>query len=405
MSSGEATLSQTATAAHDNSQPMRGAVFARVALLTYVLLISYASLYPFTGWRVSGLSAWSFIMAPLPHYWTGFDLGTNIVGYVPLGILAVFALYPRIRGFAAVVIASVGGIVLSGSMEAVQTYIPSRISSNLDLITNSCGMILGAGFAPVLTRFFFDDSRFLQLRHRWFTHEASRGLLVLSLWPLAQIYPQSYLFGHGQLLPLVSSWLGSALGISVDIGAILRGSPDFRVEQYWLAEAIITASGMSGALLMLLCILRSRAPRAVLVLVLILATLAVKALVSALLFAPENAFGWLTPGAVAGLLLGLVLLSGLVFAPRVGQRRVAVLMLIICLLVLNVVPANPYLIATLQGWTQGKFLNFNGASQFVSLIWPYLALWFLLHRTHRVIKKSAGVKFDGEGIRNGEHNG
>ena len=37
----------------------------------------------------------------------------------------------------------------------------------------------------------------------------------------------------------------------------------------------------------------------------------------------------------------------------------------------------------MQGWTQGKFLNFNGAAQFLSLLWPFLALWFLLHRTHR----------------------
>ena len=395
MSSSEGSLSETTAAVYSDTQPMRGAVFARVALLTYVLLISYASLYPFRGWRISGLSPWSFITAPLPHYWTGFDLGTNIVGYIPFGILAVFALYPRIRGLAAVAISIVGGIMLSGTMEAVQTYIPSRISSNLDLITNSCGVIFGAACAPVLTRFFFADSRFLRMRQRWFTHEASRGLLVLSLWPLAQIYPQSYLFGHGQLLPIVSSWLESALGISVDIGAILRGSPDFRAEQYWLAEAIITASGMSGALLMLLCILRRRAPRTVLVLLLVIATLAVKALGSALLFAPENAFGWLTPGAIGGLLLGLVLLSGLVFAPRVGQRRVAVLMLIICLLVLNVVPANPYLIATLQGWSQGKFLNFNGASQFVSFIWPYLALWFLLHRTHRIAEKIGSKEIAG----------
>ena len=383
MSSGDAFMPEQPAATQGTTQPLRKAVFARVALLVYLLLISYASLYPFTGWRISGLAPWSFIAAPLPHYWTGFDLGTNIVGYMPLGILAVFAMYPRIRGVAAVLIAIVGGILFSGTMEAVQTYVPSRISSNLDLLTNAGGTILGAACAPVLTRFFFDDSRFLQLRQCWFTHEASRGLLVLSLWPLAQIYPQSYLFGHGQLLPIVSGWLGSALGISVDIGALLRGSPDFRVEQYWLAEAVITACGMTGALLMLLCILRSRSPRSILVVLLFFTTLAVKALVNALLFSPENAFDWLTPGAIGGLLIGLVLLSGLVFAPRVGQRRVAVLMLVVGLLVLNVVPANPYLIATLQGWTQGKFLNFNGASQFVSLLWPFLALWFLLHRSHR----------------------
>lgn len=358
-------------------------VFARVALLVYLCLIVYASWYPFTGWRISGLSPLAFVTAPLPHYWTGFDVMTNVIGYLPLGVLGVFALYPLLRGWPSVLLTGSVGILLSGAMEVVQTYLPSRVSSNLDLLANSAGVIIGAACAPALTRYFMEDSRFLQLRQRWFTHEASRGLLVLGLWPLAQIYPQAYLFGHGQFLPLVSNWLARMLTVPVDLGALLRGASDLTVEQYWLSEAIITASGLSGALLTLSCVLRSRAPRAALLVLLCLLTLAMKSLGSALLYGPDNAFGWLTPGARGGLLLGVLMLSGLAIAPRVAQRRVAVLMLAICLVTLNVAPANPYFIATMQGWTQGRFLNFNGAAQFLSLLWPFLALWFLMHRTHR----------------------
>ena len=362
---------------------LRASVFARVALLVYVLLIVYASWYPFSGWRSSGLSPFAFIDVPFPHYWTGFDVITNVVGYLPLGVLFVFALYPVLRGLAAILLTMVAALLLSGAMEAVQTYLPSRVSSNLDLLTNTVGATLGALFAPALTRFFMEESRLLQLRQRWFTHEASRGLLVLSLWPLAQLYPQAYLFGHGQFLPLLSEWLGTALSIPLDLGAVLRGRADLSVEQYWLSEAIISACGVSGALLTLSCVLRRRAPRIMLLGLLIAAALAMKSLMSALLYGPDNAFAWLTPGAEGGLLLGLVMLTGLMFAPRVAQRRVAVLMLSICLFAVNATPANPYFIATMQGWTQGKFLNFNGAAQFLSLLWPFLALWFLLHRTHR----------------------
>ena len=363
--------------------PLRASVFARVALLVYLCLIIYASWYPFTGWRISGLPPLAFVTARLPHYWTGFDVMTNVVGYAPLGVLGVFALYPVLRGWVPVLLTACAGVLLSGAMEVVQTYLPSRVSSNLDLLANSAGVILGAVCAPALTRYFMEDSRFLQLRQRWFTHEASRGLLVLGLWPLAQIYPQAYLFGHGQFLPLVSNWLTRILTIPVDLGALLRGASDLTVEQYWLSEAIITASGLSGALLTLSCVLRSRAPRAALLVLLCLLTLAVKSLGSALLYGPDNAFGWLTPGARGGLLLGALMLSGLVIAPRVAQRRVAVLMLAICLVTLNVAPANPYFIATMQDWTQGRFLTFNGAAQFLSLLWPFLALWFLMHPTHR----------------------
>jgi len=31
---------------------------------------------------------------------------------------------------------------------------------------------------------------------------------------------------------------------------------------------------------------------------------------------------------------------------------------------------------------QGKFLNFNGAAQFLSLAWPFFTLWFLFHPVH-----------------------
>lgn len=365
------------------ASPPTASVFARVALLVYVLLILYASWYPFSDWRDSGLSPLAYVAVPFPHYWTGFDVATNIVGYLPLGVLTVFALYPRLRGWSAVLLTMIGAIFLSGLMEAGQTYLPSRVSSNLDLLTNTVGGGLGALFAPMLTHYFLEDSRFVQLRQRWFTHEASRGLLVVSLWPLAQLYPQAYLFGHGQLLPLFSGWLGSALSLPIDLGALLRGADDLSVEQYWLSEAVITATGVSGALLMLSCVLRRRAPRGMLLGLLTLATLSVKSLVNALIYGPDNAFGWLTPGAEGGLLLGLLMLTGLVFAPRTAQRRVAVLMLSICLVTVNGAPANPYFLSTMQGWTQGKFLNFNGAAQFLSLLWPFLALWFLLHRTHR----------------------
>ena len=38
----------------------------------------------------------------------------------------------------------------------------------------------------------------------------------------------------------------------------------------------------------------------------------------------------------------------------------------------------------LQTWSLGKFLNFNGAAQFLALLWPFFTLWFLFHPMHRV---------------------
>ena len=361
--------------------------FARVGLLVYTLLIIYASWYPFSNWHNIGLHPLAYLWAPLPHYWTVFDLTTNVVAYIPFGILMVFAVYPIVRRGRAVMLAVAAGTFLSGTMEAVQTFLPSRVSSNLDLLTNVAGVCIGALAGVLLTRTFLEQSRFLLLRRRWFSHEASRGLIVLALWPLAQIYPQGYLFGHGQITPILSNWLSDWLSMPVDLGALLRDEAELTVEQYWLSETIITACGMTGALLTLLCLVRTRAPKGVLLIGLLATAVTIKTLASALLFAPENAFAWLTPGAQGGLLIGAIMLSGLVFAPEVAQRRVAMLALLTSLVAVNAAPANPYFTATLQTWVQGKFLNFNGAAQFLALLWPFFTLWFLLHPVHRLKPK------------------
>jgi VanZ family protein len=371
------------TVTQDAARP-RASPVARAALLAYLLLIVYASWFPFSGWRSSGLSPFAFLNLQPQRYWTGFDVMVNIVGYMPLGVLMVLALHPLVRGVWAVLVASLGGVLVSGVMEAVQNYLPSRVPSNLDLLTNSggcmAGAVLGLLFAPLL----LDHSRLQRLRQRWFAAHASQGLVLVALWPLAQVYPQGYLFGNGQILPLLSEWLSEWLDADIDLVALIRGSAGMTVEQYWLSEIVITACGMSGAALTLLCLARRGAPRLWLMLALVFTGVLVKTLASSLFFSPDNALTWITPGAQGGFLIGLIMLAGLAFAPQVAQRRLAVVTLVLALIVVNTIPANPYFVATLQAWQQGKFLNFNGAAQFLGMAWPFVALWFLLLPSHRL---------------------
>ena len=362
----------------------RASPVARAALLAYLLLIVYASWFPFSGWRSSGLSPFAFLVLQMPRWWTGFDVMVNIVGYMPFGTLIVLALHPRVRGLWAVAIAAVVGLLVSGTMEVVQNYLPSRVPSSLDLLTNAggclAGAVIGAWFAPML----LDRSRLYLLRQRWFAAHASQGLVLVALWPLAQVYPQNYLFGNGQILPLLSEWLSDWLDTDIDLVTMLRGDVPMSVEQYWLSETIITACGMTGAALTLLCLTRRGAPRLSLMLALVGVGIVVKTLASSLFFAPDNAFVWVTPGAEGGFLIGLIMLAGLAFAPQVAQRRLAVVTLVLSLIVVNTIPANPYFVSTLQAWQQGKFLNFNGAAQFLDMAWPVIALWFLLLPSHRL---------------------
>ena len=367
-----------------------GSPVARAALLAYLLLIVYASWYPFSGWRNTGLSPFAYLYMGMPRYYSGFDVLVNVVGYVPFGTLLVLALHPQVKGVWGLLLAALIGACVSGTMEAVQTFLPSRVPSNLDFFTNSVGALIGAGIGALGVRTWLDQSRLYQLRTAWFGPQAGPGLVLLALWPLAQIYPQGYLFGHGQVLPILSDWLSGWLDTSVDLVAMLRPAASMTVEQYWLSETIITACGMTGAVLVLLCVLRSGAPRALLVLGMLAAALVMKTLASSLLFTPDNALVWITPGAQGGFLIGLIMLAGLAFAPQLAQRRLAMATLLLSLLVVNTIPVNPYFVSTLQGWVQGKFLNFNGAAQFLSLLWPFFALWYLLLPSHKHATRQAG---------------
>jgi VanZ family protein len=356
---------------------------ARIALFFYLLLVVYASCFPFSGWRDNGLPPWTYLFESMPRYWTGFDLAVNVLGYIPLGGLAVLALYPQLRGARAAMLAGGAGIALAAALECVQNYLPSRVPSNLDLITNAAGAVAGALAGWLVSVPTLEQSRLRALRERWFSDQASRGLIVVALWPLAQIYPQPYLFGHGQWLPSLSEWLSHLMDAPIDLASLIWRDSDVGIEQFLTAEVVITALGMTGAVLTLLCQMRPHAPRVAFAVGLLLAAVAVKALAHAVLFTPGDAFSWLTPSSGSGLLIGTVMLAGLALVPARAQRRGAIAALFTCLLLLNLLPSNPYFLSTLQEWVQGKFLNFNGAARFLSLAWPLFALWFLTHRTHR----------------------
>ncbi|GGY29246.1 VanZ family protein [Pseudoduganella sp. SL102] len=370
-----------------DARPKRGSPVSRASLLAYLLLIIYASWYPFSGWHNQGLSPLIFLEhTSMPRYWTKFDATVNVIGYIPFGMLIAYALHPALRGILAFLAAALLGAFVSGLMEAVQTFLPSRVSSNLDFYTNTAGCAIGGLIGVLTARKLLDTSHLYRLRQRWFALHASQGLVLVALWPLAQIYPTSFLFGQGQVLPTLSGWLSDLLEMDIDLLAYVRPDPELTVEQYWLSETMITACGMVGGALTLLCLMRRPAPRVLLAAVLLAMAVLTKTLASALLFTPDNAFAWVTPGAQGGFLIGGIMVAGLAFAPMVAQRRLAIATILLGIVVVNSTPVNPYFSATMQAWVQGKFLNFNGAAQFLSLLWPFCALWFLWLPSHKLNK-------------------
>jgi len=47
---------------------------------------------------------------------------------------------------------------------------------------------------------------------------------------------------------------------------------------------------------------------------------------------------------------------------------------------IHLAPTDPYYAQTLQSWEHGRFVRFHGLSRWFGLLWPYVALGWLLVR-------------------------
>jgi len=343
---------------------MRRSPLARAAFIATITLIVYGSLTPWWGWVDRGLSPWAYLSAPLPRYVTGFDLFVNVLAYTPFGVLGVLALYPRLRGVAAVVPIVVGGTVLSACMEALQTYLPQRVSSNIDLVCNALGVLAGAALVAPYASSVIDRGRLLELRARWFDDSASHFLLLLFLWPLVQFHPTPMLFGAGMIS-----------GAAEPLRALLalQALPTvFQPGEFMLAEAFVVFMATLATGLAFAAIQRPGSPRFKLVAWLMLATLVAKMLAYGNRLGPERALVWLTPGAVAGLLLAATALALALSAPRRAQLHGALVCALLWVVAVNVVPPNPYAIAFARVRRSLYPAYVPELLQWLAVAWPWL---------------------------------
>lgn len=346
---------------HARSSPL-----ARGGFVLYALLLLYSGLTPWSGWRDLGVPPLAYLTAPVPRHLTTFDVIVNVLGYLPLGALVAFAVHPRVRGAGGAMLALAVGALLSGTIEAAQSYLPSRVPSNIDLATNSLGALAGGLLAAPFASGLIDRGRLADLRLRWFERSPSMLLLLVSLWPLAQIYPEPMLFGTGDMREPLGAVFAALGGTWSGLDPARFGPAEFVLAEAFVVAAALLAVGLAFATAM-----RPAAPRALLLLALLAAALLAKALAHGLLFGPERAFAWLTPGAYGGLALGTLALLAASAGPARWRPRFALVALAAALAAVNLVPHNPYYLANMQGWRQGALLNFNALTDWLSTLWPY----------------------------------
>lgn len=365
--------SQSAATTH-SFQP-RGYRLAGMAALAYSLVIIYASLQPFMGWRAPGEFG-AFLLAPWPRWITMVDVVFNFAAYVPLGLLLGISLRGRWPAQTAVFIAIVLCIALSLLLESVQQYLPSRFASNVDLLVNTCGGTAGALCAPLFAPSQRLGRNLLMLRNRWLTPglHGDAVLVLTGLWVLTQLHAPLIALGNGDLRS----------------GLAPQGLFAYTPDTYMLAEAGVVMLSITGLGLLLASAVRHVGAGYWRSLVLIVTgACALRAAATVFLLQMDNPWNWLTPGFGIGIAIAAAVLAVFTRASHRARAALALFALFAAVILVNTVPENPYRpVPTylLTGRT-GHLLNFASIMRALSDIWPFLAILFLLislpgrHRT------------------------
>ena len=348
--------------AYFSQTPSRAASGLALPLaLVYCGLVAYASLYPFADWQSQGVMPWAFALAPLPRYWSGFDVAINVLGYIPLGLLLTLVVIHLARSSwrRAMGLAIALACLLSFAMEALQTFLAPRFASNADWALNTLGAALGAGLAWTA-----EGLGVLRGWQRWregrFAAGSDFALGLLLLWPIALLYPTPVPLGlgHGvgQLLDLQTQDLSARL------------------------EAVVIGLGLLIPLFLAFAITPKLLHRIALLVLIGIAGFGMTTLSNGLSFGPERAVIWLDSPAQYGLWCAL----GIGAIGLATQLRMSWLLAFMCLVpylsLQSTVALDPYFAQTLAMWEGGQFIRFYGAIQWLGWLWPYAALLLVITR-------------------------
>ena len=348
----------------------------------YAALIVYASLYPFTGWHPPGVSPLAFLTLPWPHWWTWFDLVTNLVGYVPFGALVFGALVRSdVPVRPSMLFACAAGAVLSLTMELLQNFLPQRVASNVDLGVNALGTLVGMllGWCVHVRG---GIERWQVARDRWFITRSAGGIALLLLWPVGLLFPLPVPLAQGQVLSRVQELLAQWVE-GTSIASWVEGWADADLERTALSpggEFALIALGLLAPCMIAFSVARPGWRRLVLVLGATALGCLATTLSTALNFNPQHLLAWSTPQALAALAFGALLACLMSVVPGRAAAGLGLIVLTALVTVVAQAPADPYFAQSLQLWEQGRFIRFHGAARWVGWLWPYVAIIYLLAR-------------------------
>lgn len=157
----------------------------------YGILIAYVSLFPFINWHIPQGNPFAWAIGSLPHHISGKDAVVNVLAYIPFGILVSACSLSGVNRQGLCLRVVFAGFCLSFAMETLQTLLPARNPSLVDLFTNTSGAAIGAVLAQQFAKSAASGKCLQNLQKEWLAPGSDKmiGAGILLLWALSRLSP------------------------------------------------------------------------------------------------------------------------------------------------------------------------------------------------------------------------
>lgn len=339
-----------------------------VFLIGYIVLLALGSLVPDSGgWRFPGETEATLFSPEWPRYVARGDVLTNILAYFPLGVLlARWLAYGR-NPFVVFFLTALGGLTLSFTLESLQIFVPGRVSSKLDLLSNTVGCFAGALLERLIGNYSFSGRKLFFLRHKWFLpgRLTDLGLMVLGVGFLSQLLPWVPSLAMVPLFDGVPGLWYTLMSPSLF---------NFKLAAVYLLNLV--ALGLFTAMLT-----RAQRKRLALVILLLASAISIKTVAVFVMQRSYIAEAQVSLEGLVALGLGLVVLHNLLRTTRRAQALIATLAIAAAFSISHL-GAPAAVVSELPepfSWIpfQRTMLNLMGGIQLVLYLWPGIAIGFV----------------------------
>ena len=325
------------------------------ALAVCTLLIAYASLYPFAPLRMP--SDFALEVFVRPRYVLPFDIAINVLAYMPLGVVACYRY--RSKGLTHPMLRAIAfGAALSVAMEFLQLFIPNRVSSLLDVVTNTSGAALGASafvepIEAAAIRPFGEWRERLFIEGVW----GDVGMILLGLWLVAQLNPALPFFGAGNIVE----------------------ESEGQESLVWL-QAVAVGLSICGFALLISALMKGAHGALRVTLVLLSLALWLKFASGAVMLKPHFSVEWVSIERVVGLAAGSIAFVPLRRLGRLSRIYLALVLILAGALFSKIFESYSPIDELLHffSWPYGQLAGFATLTRYLHELWPAAAIAYLV---------------------------